>query len=78
MKKIISFLEREISEMENLNTQLNAAAASSPFGNSIDLEKAAEAHLRNCEPRIATEIWQKHRIKILKYLLEEINELKTN
>lgn len=75
MKKVINYLENEINEMESSNALINAAAMSSPFGNSINLEEAAKEHLKKCESRISVEIWQKHRIKVLKSVLEEVRGL---
>ena len=75
MKKVITYLENEINEMESSNALINAAAMSNPFGKSINLEEEAQKHLKNCESRISIEIWQKHRIKVLKSVLEEVRGL---
>jgi len=75
MEKVIEYLENEIKEMEESNATMNAAAANNPFGNNINLAKAADRHWRDCEPRIYVQIWQKHRITVLKSVLEEVRGL---
>ena len=74
MKSITKkYLQKELENMLISQAQMNAAAGSSPFGNSIDLEKAAEEHLQKAEERVRVAIWQKHRITVLKSLLKELD-----
>ena len=67
------YLINEIKEMTESAELIKSAAASSPFGNAIDLEKAAEEYLKKAEERIRVAIWQKHRIAVLKSLLEKFD-----
>ncbi len=66
------YLEEEIESMLKSQEIMTMAAGSNPFGASMDLQKAAEEHLENAEERIRVAIWQKHRIAVLKSLLEKL------
>lgn len=67
------YLESELEGMITSAEQIKAFAAMSPFGNAIDLEAVAEAHLAKAEERVRVAIWQKHRIAVLKGLLEQLS-----
>lgn len=66
------YLENEIADMTESAEQLKAFASISPFGNAMDLEKTAEEYLKKAEDRVSVAIWQKHRITVLRSLLEEL------
>ena len=66
------YLENEIEKMTESAEQIKALASISPFGNAIDLEKAAEDHLASAEERVRVAIWQKHRIAVLQGLVDSL------
>lgn len=74
MKKLISRIETEIKELEELNDLLCASAMSSPFGNSVDLDEEVKKALGKMEQRVKVNLHQKGRIKHLKGLLELLVE----
>lgn len=67
------YLEEEIASTEELNAIMNGAAGMNPFGVSIDLASPADEALKGLEDRVRVQIWQSHRIKVLKSLLEELD-----
>ena len=74
--QIIELIENRIDDLTSLKDSLNHAAATSPFGNAIDLSEKSEELLNSCEQRVRTAIWMTHRIKALQMILEEIKEVK--
>lgn len=73
--KLIQHLENQIGEAEHGNQIMVSAAASSPFNNSIDLPAAAQKHLKSCESRVAVQIYQTHRIQVLKAVLDDVKSM---
>lgn len=67
------YLEEELNAMLESNAKINAFASISPFGNAIDMAKAAEDYLKKADSRIRVQIWQKHRIEVIQSLLEKLS-----
>ena len=66
------YLENEIKELEDMNMNINLAANNNPFGANVDLKQLAKDALSKLEDRVNIQIWQHHRLTVLKELLSKI------
>jgi hypothetical protein len=72
----IKYLEKEIKELQEMNNLLVSAAASSPFGNSVGLDKEVQKFKDGLEDRVRLNLWQKSLIKACGVIIEDLSKLK--
>ena len=67
------YLQKKLNDIKESNEFINNAAANNPFWWNIDLKEEADNFLKTVpSDRIRVQIYQKHRINILQWLIDDL------